>query len=99
MSRTAATFTPAPDSVGIVAPRRVLIDAPLSLDCGRMLPRHELMVETYGTLNAERSHAILICHALSGEPPPAAVHDPDDPKSGRWDNYTVPATPNTPNTF
>src|SRR3546814_15347522 len=75
MSRTAATFTPAPDSVGIVAPRRVLLDAPLSLDCGRMLPRHELMVETYGTLNAERSNALLTCPALSGDHPAAGAPD------------------------
>ncbi|HEY9546853.1 MAG TPA: homoserine O-acetyltransferase [Solimonas sp.] len=93
MSRTAARFTPAPDSVGIVAPRRVLIDAPLSLDCGRTLPRHELMVETYGTLNAERSNAILICHALSGDHHAAGVHDADDRKSGWWDNCIGPGKP------
>ena len=55
------------DSVGIVVPRKLDIEQPLLLDCGRTLPRHELMVETYGELNAARSNAVLICHALSGD--------------------------------
>jgi homoserine O-acetyltransferase len=56
------------DSVGLVAPRKIAIEAPLALDCGRSLPRHELMVETYGTLNAAASNAVLICHALGRSP-------------------------------
>jgi len=81
------------DSVGIVSPRKHLIHAPLALDCGRMLPSHELMVETYGTLNDARSNAILICHALSGDHHAAGYHDADDKKPGWWDNCIGPGKP------
>ncbi|HTO56518.1 MAG TPA: homoserine O-acetyltransferase, partial [Pseudomonadales bacterium] len=47
------------DSVGVVTPRQQIFDAPLKLLCGRTLPRIELMYETYGTLNAARSNAVL----------------------------------------
>jgi homoserine O-acetyltransferase len=80
-------------SVGIVAAQRVVIDTPLRLDCGRTLPRHELMVETYGTLNAARSNAVLICHALSGDHHAAGVYAADDRKPGWWDNCIGPGKP------
>ena len=69
------------DSVGIVVPRKIVIDRPLTLDGGKSLPRHELMVETYGTLNAARSNAILICHALSGDHHAAGYHAEDAPRT------------------
>ena len=53
-------------SVGIVAPRIQRFDEALELACGRVLPSWELVYETYGTLNEDRSNAVLICHALSG---------------------------------
>ncbi|MGH8443677.1 MAG: homoserine O-succinyltransferase MetX [Solimonas sp.] len=80
-------------SVGYVTPRRVTIDTPLPLDCGRTLPRHELMIETYGTLNAARSNAVLICHALSGDHHAAGVHADADRKPGWWDNCIGPGKP------
>ncbi|MGH8461705.1 MAG: homoserine O-succinyltransferase MetX [Stenotrophobium sp.] len=83
----------APDSVGIVAPRKILIEQPLLLDCGRTLPRHELMIETYGTLNRERSNALLVCHALSGDHHAAGYHGPDDKKPGWWDSAIGPGKP------
>lgn len=79
--------------VGIVTPQRISIDAPLQLDCGRSLPRHELIVETYGQLNAERSNAILICHALSGDHHAAGRHAGHDRKAGWWDNCIGPGRP------
>lgn len=81
------------DSVGLVTPRRVLIDTPLTLDCGRSLLRHELMIETYGELNAERSNAVLICHALSGDHHAAGYHSPEDRKPGWWDSAIGPGKP------
>jgi homoserine O-acetyltransferase/O-succinyltransferase len=81
------------DSVGIVAPRTVVIDRPLTLDCGKTLPRHELVIETYGELNAARSNAVLVCHALSGDHHAAGVHTGSDKKPGWWDSCIGPSKP------
>jgi homoserine O-acetyltransferase len=80
-------------SVGIVEPRKIRIDSPLILDCGRLFMWHDLMVETYGKLNADRSNAVLICHALSGDHHAAGVHSTDDRKPGWWDNCIGPGKP------
>jgi homoserine O-acetyltransferase len=82
--------TYAADSVGLVTPRKIQIEQAMVLDCGRTLPRHELMVETYGTLNASASNAILICHALSGDHHAAGYHSPEDKKPGWWDDCIGP---------
>ncbi len=83
----------AADSVGLVAARRVAITQALALDCGRTLPQHELMVETYGTLNAARSNAVLICHALSGDHHAAGYTHADERKPGWWDSCIGPGKP------
>ncbi len=83
----------AADSAGLVVPRRVEIDTSLTLDCGRTLPRHALMIETYGKLNAAASNAVLICHALSGDHHAAGYHDPRDRKPGWWDSAIGPGKP------
>jgi len=82
-----------PGSVGLVTPQRIRIDRPLLLDCGRSLPSHELMVETYGTLAADRRNAILICHALSGDHHAAGYNSADERKPGWWDNCIGPGKP------
>lgn len=74
-------------SVGIVVPQKIHFDTPLTLECERTLPHFDLMVETYGTLNADKSNAILICHALSGSHHAAGYHSPDDKKAGWWDVF------------
>jgi len=53
-------------SVGVVTPQYVHIDKPLQLKSGLVLDSYHLVYETYGQLNAARSNAVLICHALSG---------------------------------
>ncbi|MAC46956.1 MAG: homoserine O-acetyltransferase, partial [Oceanospirillum sp.] len=78
------------DSVGIVEPQIARFDTPLELACGRTLDSYELIYETYGTLNAERSNAVLICHALSGTHHAAGYHSMDDRKPGWWDAYIGP---------
>ncbi|ROH91734.1 homoserine O-acetyltransferase [Stagnimonas aquatica] len=80
-------------SVGVVTPQRFVFEQPLQLDCGRSLPHYELMVETYGRLNAQASNAVLICHALSGDHHAAGLHAPDDKKPGWWDNCIGPGKP------
>lgn len=80
-------------SVGAVVAQHAQFDTPLTFRSGAVLPRYELLYETYGTPNADRSNAILICHALSGNHHVAGYY-PDDPKSvGWWDNMVGPGKP------
>ncbi|MCH8499369.1 MAG: homoserine O-acetyltransferase [Marinobacter sp.] len=88
-----------PDSVGLVAPQKLHFDTPLTLACGQTLDRYELMVETYGTLNADASNAVLICHALSGHHHAAGYHTEDDRKPGWWDTCIGPGKPIDTNRF
>jgi len=83
------------DSVGFVQPQNFEFTEPLTLRSGRVIERYNLMVETYGTLNAERSNAVLICHALSGDHHAAGYHDPDNAreKPGWWDCCIGPGKP------
>lgn len=80
-------------SVGIVAPQKIAFETPLTLVNGQTLPRFDLMIETYGTLNAEKSNAVLICHALSGNHHVAGRHTPEDKYPGWWDNMVGPGKP------
>lgn len=84
-SHTKETTIPS-DSVGIVTPKKIKFDDTLTLECNRQLNGFELMVETYGELNKDKSNAILICHALSGDHHAAGLHDINDKKPGWWDN-------------
>lgn len=77
------------DSVGLVEPSRVFFPEPLALECGRVLEGYELVYETYGQLNAERSNAVLICHALSGHHHAAGYHA-GDKRPGWWDTAIGP---------
>lgn len=78
------------NSVGQVAPEVYQFDEPLELSCGRTLNQYELVVETYGQLNSDKSNAVLICHALSGHHHAAGYHAPGDTKPGWWDHYIGP---------
>lgn len=88
-----------PNSVGLVVPQVFHFDEPLELACGRTLSDYELVVETYGTLNDNRSNAVLICHALSGHHHAAGYHHEDDAKPGWWDAYIGPGKPIDTNRF
>jgi homoserine O-acetyltransferase/O-succinyltransferase len=80
------------DSIGMVSPQSIHFDDPLTLRSGRIIESYDLMVETYGELNADRSNAILICHALSGDHHAAGYYDAEDEKEkpGWWDNCIGP---------
>lgn len=81
------------NNIGIVTAQRAQFDTPLTFSSGVVLPRYELVYETYGTLNADRSNAILVCHALSGHHHVAGYYA-DDPKNiGWWDNMIGPGKP------
>ncbi|WP_051660954.1 homoserine O-acetyltransferase [Bosea sp. 117] len=67
-------------------------DKPLSLDAGGVLTPFQIAYQTYGTLNAARSNAILLCHALSGDQHAANVH-PVTGKPGWWETLVGPGKP------
>lgn len=81
------------DSVGLVSPQKIPFEKPLALQNGQVLPRFDLMVETYGKLNAAKNNAILICHALSGNHHVAGYHSEQDKHPGWWDNMVGPGKP------
>ena len=86
----------ATDSVGFVSPHRIAFDSPLTFASGTTLPRFDLTVETYGELNAARTNAVLVCHALSGHHHVAGFYKdaPDSSKTeGWWDNLIGPGRP------
>ncbi|MBV4540868.1 MULTISPECIES: homoserine O-succinyltransferase MetX [Pseudomonas] len=87
------------DSVGLVTPQIASFDEPLALACGRSLNSYELVYETYGTLNASASNAVLICHALSGHHHAAGYHATTDRKPGWWDSCIGPGKPIDTNRF
>lgn len=78
------------DSVGLVTPQRQTFTEPLQLAGGQTLPQYELVYETYGQLNASRTNAVLICHALSGHHHAAGYHSADERKPGWWDSCIGP---------
>lgn len=80
----------APGSAGIVEPKKAHFGQPFTVSCGRILPSIDIVYETYGQLNADKSNAVLICHALSGDHHAAGFHSADDKKPGWWDNYIGP---------
>ncbi len=87
------------NSLGWVSPQTVHFDVPLSLRSGAVLPAFELVYETYGTLNAARSNAVLVCHALSGSHHVAGRYADDPDNLGWWDNLVGPGKPLDTNTF
>ena len=87
------------NSVGIVAPQIAHFNAPLTLTCGAVLPEFDLIYETYGELNADKSNAVLICHALSGPHHVAGRHTAEDKHAGWWDNLIGPGKPLDTNKF
>ena len=86
-------------SVGIVAPQTAHFNSPLTLKSGAVLPQFDLVYETYGTLNADKSNAVLICHALSGTHHVAGKYSEADKYAGWWDNLVGPNKPLDTNKF
>ena len=80
-------------SVGLVTPHSAHFDQALTLQCGQTLPAFDLVYETYGTMDAACSNAVLICHALSGNHHAAGFHSTEDTKPGWWDACIGPGKP------
>ena len=92
---TGGTTSPASAgaSVGAVVAQHAHFDAPLALACGVSLPSFDLAYETYGTLNADRSNAVLICHALNASHHVAGWYEGEPENVGWWDNMIGPGKP------
>jgi homoserine O-acetyltransferase len=82
----------------IATPQTFRFTEPLPLRSGAVLPAYELVVETYGALNADRSNAVLICHALNASHHVAGWHadangQPLARSEGWWNNMIGPGKP------
>jgi len=79
------------------APRESLLarfgsDRPLKLDAGVELSPFQIAYKTYGTLNADKSNAVMVCHALTGDQHVASIH-PVTGKPGWWETMVGPGRP------
>ncbi|WP_291138064.1 homoserine O-acetyltransferase [Hydrogenophaga sp.] len=88
----------------IVTPVTYRFDQPLQLRSGAVLPAYELVVETYGSLNADKSNAVLVCHALNASHHVAGHHadaqgQPLPRSEGWWHNMIGPGKPVDTNRF
>jgi len=81
---------PSADDVGIVQPRDFRFSGPFTFRSGQVIAGFTLRYETYGTLNATRDNAVLVCHALSGDHHCAGWHSESDAKPGWWNNLIGP---------
>jgi homoserine O-acetyltransferase len=77
-------------SIGIVKPNSVKFENSLLLECGKQLKGFEMVYETYGELNTEKSNAVLVCHALSGNHHAAGYYEDSGEKPGWWNSLIGP---------
>jgi homoserine O-acetyltransferase/O-succinyltransferase len=80
-------------SIGLVSPQKMHFADPLPLQSGASLGDYTLVYETYGELNARRSNAVLVCHALNASHHVAGVHAGIERSEGWWDNLVGPGKP------
>ncbi len=90
---------PPEGSVGVVSPKIAHFDDPIALKSGARLDSYDLAYETYGTLNAARDNAVLVCHALNASHHVAGVYADDPENVGWWDNLIGPGKPVDTNRF
>lgn len=77
----------------IAEPKSMHFTQPLSLRSGASVHGYDLAYETYGTLNADKSNAVLICHALNASHHVAGVYAGQDKSEGWWDTMIGPGKP------
>ena len=83
----------------IATPQSMFFAAALPLQSGASLRGYDLSFETYGQLNAARSNAVLVCHALNASHHVAGVYAGQDKSEGWWDNMIGPGKPLDTNHF
>ncbi|MFM6922202.1 MAG: homoserine O-acetyltransferase [Polynucleobacter victoriensis] len=86
-------------SLGVVKPEILHFAEPLSLQSGASIANYNLVVETYGQLNAKKNNAVLICHALNASHHVAGISADDPENIGWWDNMVGPGKPVDTNKF
>jgi homoserine O-acetyltransferase len=77
----------------VVTPQSMQFAGPLALTSGASISDYTLAYETYGELNANRSNAVLVCHALNASHHVAGVYAGQDKSEGWWDNMIGPGKP------
>ncbi|MBN8926924.1 MAG: homoserine O-acetyltransferase [Rhodospirillales bacterium 69-11] len=80
------------DALATIEHASVRFDTPFTLECGTTLPNHTVAFRTSGTLNAARTNAVLICHALTGDQY-VAERQPVTGKPGWWEMMVGPGKP------
>ena len=88
-----------PSSVGAARAQTAHFDRPIKLKGGAELPAFDIAYETYGELNAARSNAVLVCHALNASHHVAGYYAEDKANLGWWDNLVGPGKPLDTNRF
>src|SRR4026209_2066428 len=88
-----------PGSVGAATAQKAQFSEPLKLRGGAELPAFEIAYETYGTLNAAKSNAVLVGHALNASEHVAGVYEEEKSNIGWWDNLVGPGKPLDTNRF
>jgi homoserine O-acetyltransferase/O-succinyltransferase len=73
--------------------QKMYFDTPLCMQSGSLLPHYELAYETYGELNAEKSNAVLICHALNASHHVSGIYEGQEGSEGWWSNMIGPDKP------
>jgi homoserine O-acetyltransferase len=86
-------------SIGHVQPQSLHFAQPLPLQSGAVLSDYTLVYETYGTLDADKRNAVLVCHALNASHHVAGTYEGIDKSEGWWDNLVGPGKPLDTNRF
>jgi homoserine O-acetyltransferase len=81
-----------PETLGEIRHQIAHFPAPFPLDCGTVLPGVEVAYRTYGTLNADISNVVLVCHALTADQYLAERH-PITGRPGWWEAVVGPGRP------
>jgi homoserine O-acetyltransferase len=86
-------------SIGFVTPQRMHFAEALPLQSGASIAGYDLVYETYGTLNASKSNAVLVCHALNASHHVAGTYEGQNKSEGWWHNMVGPGLPVDTNKF
>ena len=83
----------------IATPESMFFEPPLALQSGASIRAYRVAFETYGTLNAAKSNAVLVCHALNASHHVAGVYAGQEKSEGWWDTMIGPGKPLDTNHF